>query len=400
LVFSYINTLADKGNYTFHVITFEQEKYGMNEKEKNDLKYFLLKKGIYWYPQNFLTGRYLLAKKILNFFSAFMVVKKIVSCNHTRFIFTFTNIAASFGIIFSKIFRLPMLVYSYEPHSEFMRELGLWSGKDPKYLLLNFLEKYVRLNSDYILTGTEYMVNALKKFGAKGKLIKAPSSVDHQTYCFDPKFRQIIRDNLKIRNRKVLLYLGKFGGLYYSKEIANFCRILYDLDPNFFFLIVTPTDKAQVTEYFIESGFRKKDFHITEAHSQKEVIRFISSSDIGLTAIPPTPSQKYRSPVKVAEYLMCGIPYITCKGISEDDLYAEQNNIGVVFNSLDENDVLDRIGQINELLKESKDSLRKRCREVGIEYRAKSNVDKILREIFQEVFHSKYNIKYNSKRIH
>jgi len=178
-----------------------------------------------------------------------------------------------------------------------------------------------------------------------------------------------------------LLYLGKFGGLYYNTEIARFCQILFEKDPNLFFLIVTPNDHYQINQMFLSTGLNSTDFVITEAFSVTEVIEYISASDIGLNAIPPSPSQKYRSPVKVAEYLMCGLPYITCKGISEDDIYAKQYNIGAVVNSFSRTDILASIDSINKLIYNDRTSLSQKCREIGISYRAKSNVDKILSNI-------------------
>ena len=216
-------------------------------------------------------------------------------------------------------------------------------------------------------------IKLLIKSGAKGKIYRAPSSVDESLYYFSSQARKRIRNNLNISNKTVLLYLGKFGNLYYDKEIIKFFQLLYNYDSRFFFLIVTPSDKNKIQNYFIDSTIEVNSYYITEAYDSKQVREFISSSDIGLTAIPPTPSQKYRSPVKTSEYLLCGLPYITCDGISEDSDYARDHNIGLVIENLDNIDVPTIYENINMLLLENKNSLRKRCREIGLIYRSKSN---------------------------
>jgi len=386
LVYSYITTLSNQKFCKFNLITFEQKKYSISSINQTSIKSKLLKKGIIWYPLKFRTGKFLIIKKLINFFELFIFVNKIVKVNRPKLIFSFTNIAGSFGILISKIYKIPNLVYSYEPHSSFMYELGLWSNKNPNYLFLNALEKYLSKNSQYILTGTKYMVKTLIKNGAKGKIFRAPSSVDETLYRFSSEARIQTRKNLSMGKKICVLYLGKFGNLYYDKEIITFFKLLYNYDSRFFFLVVTPSDKNIITNYFIDSLIDINNYHITEAFNPTQVIEFISSSDIGLTAIPPTPSQKYRSPVKTSEYLLCGLPYITCDGISEDSDYAQNNNVGLVIENLVNIDVSTISKNINTLLSENKNSLRTRCREIGLIYRSKSNVDNILKHIFNENF--------------
>jgi hypothetical protein len=135
-------------------------------------------------------------------------------------------------------------------------------------------------------------------------------------------------------------------------------------------------------------GLSSDSYAVTGNLSYEEVKDYISSADIGLSGVPPTPAQKYRSPTKVAEYLLCGLPYITCKGVSEDDIYASEKNVGVVLESFNRKDVIEKLNDINVILSEEKESLRSRCRKVGIDYRGKSNVDKLLKEIFNEIIYT------------
>ena len=83
---------------------------------------------------------------------------------------------------------------------------------------------------------------------------------------------------------------------------------------------------------------------------------------------------------------MCGLPYITCKGISEDDIYAEKYNVGAVVKTFNERDILLSLDKINELISEEKQVLRLRCRKAGLEYRGTSRYYKRLDAIFEDVF--------------
>ncbi len=386
LVLKYIKTLSKINKYSFYLITFEQENFKITGDEKRKLRYDLTKSGIYWYPLNYHTGELSLLKKLYDFINALLLVGKIRISKNTKAIFAFTNISASFGIIFSKIFSMKMIVYSYEPHSFFMAELDLWSKKSLKYKLLSSIEKFAGINGDYILTGTKYMVKELKLWGAKGKVIRAPTSVDEFDFTFREKGRKRIRARFKLFNRDVLIYIGKLGDLYFKDEVAELCKSLFDLRKNFFFLIVTSNNLDEINSLFQSAGLDSENYFITGNLAYDELKDYLSSADIGLSAVPPTPSQKYRSPTKVGEYLLCGLPYITCKGISEDDLYAEKYNVGVVLENFNKDNVRESMKKVNSLLEEEKNDIRKRCRKVGLDYRAKSNVDKILFKIYSEIF--------------
>ncbi len=383
LVLSYLKTLSTKGSYTFHIITFEQKEYSISNAEKLRIHQELKEYNIDWYPLQFHTGRFLILKKLYDLLTSLFIVIRIRIVHNTKVIFAFANVSGAFSIVLSKLLRMKFLIYSYEPHADFQIELGLWSKKSLPYRILSSLERYVGINGDYILTGTQYMVDDLKKSGAKGKVFRAPTSVDEHKFSFDIIAREKVRHELGISDKHVLLYLGKFGGLYYSQETALLCKLLKERIDKFFFLIVTPNRNEEVAQWFQQAGLSESEYLVAGPFT--DVVPYISAVDIGLNAIPPSPAQKYRSPTKVAEYLLCGIPYITCRGVSEDDIVAEDNNVGVVLDKFDKPSVKKIYPKVIELLTEDKAVQRERCRKVGISYRGKSNIDSLLQRIYDEL---------------
>jgi hypothetical protein len=350
-------------------------------------KALLKKEGITWFPQSYRGGKFIVIKKVIEIINVVMLVGKLKYRYGVKLIFSFANIAASIGIFCSRLFSIPMLVYCYEPHSDYLVELGIWKRSSLKYRVSKFIEMYAGENADYVLASTKYVVDLLYSIEAKGKVIRAPVSVNENSFSFKPEGREKVRSKYNVRDKRVLLYLGKFGYLYYNEEIPQLCRTLCDHIENMFFLIVTSNEKSRIQEMFRDVGLPSDSYAITGNLSYDEVKDYISAADIGLSGVPPTPAQKYRSPTKVAEYLLCGLPYITCKGISEDDVYAMKNNVGVVLKSFNREDIMENIVNINVLLSEEKKSLRNRCRKVGIEYRGMTNVDKLLAKVFNEVLH-------------
>ena len=163
--------------------------------------------------------------------------------------------------------------------------------------------------------------------------------------------------------------------------MARAFKVISQFEPKSFLMVVTPDPAHDITLAFKEQGIQVKDFIVTTS-AYEIVPEYISAADMGIVGIPPSPSQKFRSPVKVAEYLLCGIPYIVCKGISEDDCYAKKHNVGVVLEDFSSASWQTATQDIFDLTSENKDIQRARCRKIGLQYRGFRNAKKVLKEIF------------------
>ncbi|MEP2025452.1 MAG: glycosyltransferase [Reichenbachiella sp.] len=383
LLFRYIKEIAENNTFHFHIITFEQEAYHIPLSEKKNIKHELANININWYPLDFHTGRLLLFKKAYDLIQAFIRILIIQIKFRPKQILAFANIAGSFSYILSKIFRWKVIVFSYEPHSQFLEELGFWSKSSLKYKLLHSIEKRLGTHGDHIITGTKHMIEQLKAWGAKSKLYRLPTSVDQNVFVFSQEARDKVRKRLNINGRKVVIYTGKFGDLYYKEEIFELCQALYTYDSTYFFVFLTGHNPAELKQLFDQVHVPESAYFIGRVPFE-EVNQFLSAADIGLVTVANFPSKKYCSPTKVGEYLCCGLPYIVTVGTSEDDEYAEKYNVGVVVESFHKPDIVARIERIEQLINENKNTLRKRCRQVGIEYRGIENAIKTIVPILNE----------------
>jgi len=385
LILAYIKTQSrSHPHYRFDILTFEQKDYALNSVDMEKTKIILQEDRIFWHPLRYHNGRFLLLKKLYDFGIAGKEVFLIRLKGKPAYIISFANVAAAIGIVLSKIFRTKHLIYSYEPHADFLVDFGIWKKHGLRYKIMSKLERYAGIKSDVILTGTDAMKQELERQHSRAKIYRAPSGVDENVFKRNEIARLEIRQNLKIENRKVIIYVGKFGGIYYDREIVEFFKGLLRIDPEYFFLILSPSDHQIIHNHFDSCGIENSNFHITRAYSAEEVARWNSTADVGLSAIPPLPHQQFRSPVKVGEYLLCGLPYITCKGVSEDAEYALQYGVGAVVEELSEKSAIVAHEQLNTLFKMGPSELSERCRKIGEEYRGKSNVDRILDKVLAE----------------
>ncbi|MEQ9009473.1 MAG: glycosyltransferase, partial [Ekhidna sp.] len=284
--------------------------------------------------------------------------------------------------VFSRFLNMKLMVYSYEPHSEFMVDLGYWYSSDFKYRILNKLEWKAGMHADVIMTGTKWMVEELQRRGSNAKLFRAPTAVDPNIFKPSPELRKSIRKKIMIENHeRVFIYVGKFGGLYYEEGIPRLCKHIFENIDSCKFLIVTSNDHKEISALF--SKYLPTDsFIITGNLSQEDLLGCLNAADFGISGVPPSPNQKYRSPTKVAEYMLIGLPYITTSGVAEDDIYAIKHQIGVVTPDFNMAPDPPFYKTIEGLLLEEKTDQVDRIRRVGIEYRSKERIDELLRKIY------------------
>ena len=88
-----------------------------------------------------------------------------------------------------------------------------------------------------------------------------------------------------------------------------------------------------------------------------------------MIAVPPGPSKKFISNIKVGEYLCAGLPYLITRGVSEDYLFAEENEVGVVVDDFTESDIKAAWPKIQDYFERDPDERRKHCRDKGLGYR-------------------------------
>lgn len=368
-----------------HLITYEQEDYSLTPAQAAQMRADLAVYNIEWHPLQWHSGRFKLLKKAYDLLSGFFLVMKLRFSPGGRSIGALGTIAGSFAFIMAKLLGLRYYGFQYEPHSEFMRDCNVWPETSLAYRGLHYMERVSGMHADILSTGTVHMMNRMKEWGTPAKVYKLPSCVDETKIYFRPEGRERIRAKYDIpTDKQVILYLGKFGGIYYDREIAVLFRVFHKLNPDLFFLIVSPDAPALIAGLMQAEGLPETSYTITRS-PYEQVQEYISAADFGVVAVPSQPSQKFRSPIKVGEYLCCGLPYLVCAGVSEDDLVAEKYGVGVVVNGFSEAEATRVYPQMEQLLNREKTQLRQQCREAGIAYRGLSQYLDTADQIFAQL---------------
>jgi hypothetical protein len=375
----YINDFLNdpKNPYQLHLVTYEDKKFPLTEAQQKLVEEWK-SKGLQWKQLTWHPGQGMLnkARDIAAGFFAVMGLR----LKGYRHIVTLASVAGTFGYLYSIFLRTKLFLYQYEPHSEYAIDNKMWPANSKQYQISHYLERKSAHFAKIIASGTRFMEERLKQeWKVKAKFVKIPTVANHIKFTYSAAERAETRKKLGIPEDKWLLfYPGKFGDLYYREETAFMYKWLHELEPRLHFLIVTPHTDEEVKALFDQAGVDASNYTIT--HSGYEDIHlYYSAADFAVIAVPPGPSKKFISNIKVGEYLCAGLPFLITRGISEDYWYAENKGVGVVVDDFKEEYVKKAWPEMKKYLEMDPEKRRKHCREVGIDYRGFDHLNRQFR---------------------
>ncbi|MDF1629711.1 MAG: hypothetical protein P1U78_07950 [Alcanivoracaceae bacterium] len=362
---SYLNDSASQ--VRFHVITYEDPKHPLTDEQKTIVEQWK-SQGMEWTALSWHPGIGI-KQKLADLIAGFRVALRL-RCRGFRHIVTLGSVAGTFAYLYSIPLRLRQFLYQYEPHSEYAVDNGMWPANSLQTRLSRLLERRAAQGAAVVASGTRFMEERVKQvWRSQAKFVKVPTVANDQKFIFDSEVRKRVRTQLGItEDQSVLFYPGKFDGLYYGDETAFMFRWLLDMDSSLHFLIVTPHDDDEVHGRFDRAGVPRDAYTI--CHSDYAGIHpYFFAADFAVIAVPPGPSKKFISNIKVGEYLCAGLPYLITRGVSEDYLFAEENDVGVVVDDFTESDIKAAWPKIQDYLERDADERRKHCRDKGLGYR-------------------------------
>jgi hypothetical protein len=383
----YIQDLLEKDTSTtweIYLITFENAALPLTDEQQKRVAYWQ-SKGVVWMAQQWHPGIGLLSKA-KDVWQGFVTVFKLRLKGCYHFV-SLASVAGSYLYLYHLLLRFKFYLYQYEPHSEYAIDNRMWKPDSLQYKIAHYLERKSAEAATVISSGTRFMQSRLlDDWKVKAHFFKIPSVANDQKFLFNANDRIEVRQQLGIAEAaRLLFYPGKFGDLYYREEMALMYKWLRELNPSLHLLIVTPHTDQEVIDLFNTASVDQR--HYTIAHSDYAGIhRYYSAADFAIISVPPGPSKQFISNIKVGEYLCAGLPYLITKGVSEDYLFANERQVGVVVNDFTEADVKTAYPYIAEFLTMDKAVLRARCRQAGIEYRGFDRLNSIFKQALTSLY--------------
>lgn len=292
------------------------------------------------------------------------------------------SLAGGIAHVVSRISHVPYMVESFEPHSAYMVDAGVWSRHGLFSTVMRPLEALQKRHALFLVTVTQNYRETLIAEGVDPARIKIiPSIVDLKQFAFDPVRRLGIRGELGWQNCIVGVYAGKFGGLYYDREaFAIFEQARAVFGERFRLLLLTNEPARKVYGRLGRAGF---PVELVEVHfvPHEQVPQWLSTADIAFSTIRYITNGLYQSPVKDGEYWANGLPILLTTGVSDDHrIILREPWAGAIFD-------LDQPGSVEAALKHMAELYhagvdRERIMGLAREYRS---ID-IARSVYAEIF--------------
>ena len=292
-----------------------------------------------------------------------LVKSKQIEMVHAR-----NQIPATIALALKRRFGLRMIFDVRGLMAEEYVDANHWKKGNVPYRLTKAMESRALQASDGVVTLTERIWPEIKDWkGLRDRDViheVVPCCADLDRFRFLQSERDRVRSELGLQDRFVLVYSGSIGGWYLTDKTADFFVALLKRKPNGHFLWLTGGDKALIEKLMSDRGVNLDQFTVRNVRTA-EVPGYLSAADVGIAFYKPAFSRLATSPVKVSEYLACGLPVIVNAGVGDSDDFVATQKVGAVVKDFNEGEYDRTLTTIETLLAEG---IRERSRTAAETY--------------------------------
>lgn len=292
--------------------------------------------------------------------------------------------AGMLGHMVSVITRRPLVLDSYEPHAEAMVENGTWSRRGAAFRILFRFERWQsRRAVAHIACASGMRQYAQEKYGVRcERFFVKPACVDLERFSIEQRKDPTLLRELGLDGKLVLVYAGKFGGIYLEREVFDLLRVARDhWGDRFHVLLLTGHGVTELEPLMRSAGLDPSMFTIRFVR-HAEVPRYMGLADVAMTPVRSVPTKRYCTPIKDGEYWALGLPVIITPDISDDSGIIAEAWAGAVLEGLDAHSYLQAVLRIDGLLKEGVTGLYQRIRPLAEKHRNFARALDIYRTIY------------------
>ncbi|HPF12213.1 MAG TPA: glycosyltransferase [Flavobacteriaceae bacterium] len=205
------------------------------------------------------------------------------------------------------------------------------SAKSKQYLFLKSKERQMLFQAHHIITRSQKAIDwHLKAFPSldAAKFSVVINGRDAERFRPNDEKRKQFRKELGIHeDDEVFVYCGSLGPQYgWSQMMAVFEGYRHLRPKSLFYILTGNMEYAHqnVPKHLASSSIIRKV-------SFQEVPKYLNMADVGFAIREPLPSMKGVAPIKLGEYLLCGLFVVASKGIGDTDRILEKVPGSIVF---------------------------------------------------------------------
>lgn len=199
-------------------------------------------------------------------------------------------------------------------------EFGGWDAAGMSYRVFRALERAAIRNAHQVLVRTPQATGILKERTRVAEERFRIVTNGKDASVFQPgssTWRAQTRADLGLSaEAPLIVYVGSVGPQYRVPEMMRLFEIVASMRDGAVLLFLTSNRfHAHVRQTFINCPGSL----ILKEVTPTDVPKYLAASDLGLALRTPTLSQQAVSPIKVGEYLLCGVPVAYTPGIGNLD---------------------------------------------------------------------------------
>lgn len=334
--------------------------------ENAPIKPAVLHSKINHHPFSSPAGSFVLLNRFLRWKRYKQFLKNLINDNKVTCILGRGAPAGILACELSQDFKIPYYVESFEPHSAYMQESGVWKKWDPRYIKQKLGERKVKKTAKGLITVSNNYRRQLEHENVDpGKIQVVPCVVNTQLFTINEHEGNVTRQKLGIpANAVVGINVGKYGGIYHDEKAFLLFKYLFQHIPGYYQIFLTH-DTEDVHLKAAGYGLPKKLCIIANA-MHHEVPAYLSAADFGFVLVKSTPSKKFCSAIKTGEYWASGLPVIITEDIGDESEIISATETGIVWNA-----TIDSLPELVQKLESvlANSFVKEKNRQLAIQYR-------------------------------
>ncbi|MEJ7745201.1 MAG: glycosyltransferase [Luteimonas sp.] len=256
------------------------------------------------------------------------------------------------------------------PHDERV-DFGGWSAHGLAYRMLRDMEATAVRRADGVLTRSRKAIEILvARAGAgtsAGKFHVVANGRD--AGLFSPASaaqRASVRRELGIADSAPLLvYAGSMGNQYCMPEMLELFKRVRDRRSDAQFLLLTGSPQ-EVERRLEDAADLRSSCHVLSVPPDA-VPRYLGACDLGLALRRPSFSMQAVAPIKLGEYLLCGLPVVATRAIGDTDEQISAQ-VGYSLTAMSTQELGAAADWFVDVVLADGDGFAARCRETGLRH--------------------------------
>ena len=343
-----------RAGYRIGLITFEQPRWRMSPEEQKAAHDELLAQGIEWHPLSYHKRPPVLST-LYDIGRGGLVAARLARRSKASFVHGRSSVSCGIGAVASKLAGTRLFADADGPLSQEYVDAGVWKEGSVGHRLTAWGERRAMELADVVAVLTRHREREVKPWLADTPVYVLPCAVDLQRFHPASARRQALREELGLTGT-VFVYAGKPGGWYATEEMVAFMVAAKEIFDPVTLLILTSEDPSHFEELCDRAGVP----FVTRAVPSSEMPAYLSSADVGLCFLHPFPSKLACSPIKLGEYLACGLPVVSTSGCGDYDELIRAQRAGIVVSGRSIEEYLAAARELETLLRD--EALSERCR--------------------------------------